>query len=572
MERLGAVGVVCAAVLAAGAPPAAAVGDLDNGFGNGGTLLVPVGTGGQSAGNGVAVVAGGGLDVGGEAIDGSASNLVLLRLDSNATPASLGTTLTPLGGDAAGAAIVVQGDGKAVVAGYGLGALGNSFGIVRFLPGGSLDTAGFGAAGVQQAAVGADSDSAARALAAYGPGELVAAGRALDAGVIKVALVRLSSNGSVDPGFSALFAAGDGGEATANAVATEGDGKVVAAGYALDGGVTKLALMRRLGNGSPDTEFGNPTGIVLMAIGDGREAIANALAIQPDGKLLVAGQASDGGATKVMLARFNADGSPDASFGSGGIVLTSVGDGDDVAASAVAVQPDGRIAVAGHATDSGGTDMMMARYHGDGSPDGSFGTGGVSLIPLGEDGTAEANALVLQGNRAVITGYASDGGENKTALAGVTLAGVTPPNGGGLPPDTTPPTLRASLTHTRFRVGGGTSAFGTRKRRTPIGTTFVYELSEAARVAIRLDRALPGVRRGKGCFRRQGHQHGRRCTRFVRVGQLVRASPRGKSHVPFNGRVKRKALPLGTYRAVLRATDAAGNQSRQRTLNFKLVA
>jgi uncharacterized delta-60 repeat protein len=308
-----------------------------------------------------------------------------------------------------------------------------------------------------------------------------------------------------------------------------------------------------------------------MAIGDGREAIANALVIQPDGKLLVAGQASDGGTTKVMLARFNSGGSPDASFGSGGIVLTSIGDGDDVAASAISLQPGGRIVVAGHATDAGGTDMMVARYNSDGSPDGSFGSGGVSLIPLGDDGTAEANGLVLQGNRAVLTGYASNGGENKTALAAVSLADVTPPKGGGPPPDTTPPTLRASLTHTRFRVGGGTSAFGTRKRHTPIGTTFVYQLSEAARVTIRLDRALPGVRRGKGCFRRRRHQRGRRCTRFVRAGQLVRASPRGTSHVPFNGRVKRVALPPGTYRAVLRATDAAGNQSRQRTLNFKVV-
>jgi uncharacterized delta-60 repeat protein len=571
MQRLGAVGVVCAAVLAAGAPPAAAVGDLDNSFGGGGTLIFPVGSGGQSAGNGVALVPGGGLDVGGEALDGAISNLVLVRLDANATPASVATTLAPLGGDAAGAAIVVRGDGKAVVAGYGLGALGNSFGVARFLPGGSLDTAGFGSGGVQQAAVGADNDSAARALAAYGPDEFVAAGRGLDGGVIKVALVRLLSNGSVDPGFGALFAAGDGGEATANAVATQGDGKVVAAGYAVDGGVTKLALIRRLGNGSPDTEFGNATGIVLVAIGDGREAIANALVIQPDGKLLVAGHASDGGASKVMLARFNSDGSPDASFGSGGIVLTSVGDGDDVDASAVALQPDGRIAVAGHATDSGGTDMMVARYNSDGSPDGSFGTGGVSLIPLGDDGTAEANALVVQGNRAVVAGYASDGGETKTALAGVTLAVVTPPPGGGPPPDRTPPTLRASLTHTRFRVGGGTSAFGARKRRTPIGTTFVYQLSEAARVTIRLDRALAGVRRGKGCVRKKRHQHGRRCTRFVRAGQLVRASPRGKSRVPFNGRVKRKALPPGAYRAVLRARDAAGNKSKERKLNFKVV-
>jgi uncharacterized delta-60 repeat protein len=289
--------------------------------------------------------------------------------------------------------------------------------------------------------------------------------------------------------------------------------------------------------------------------------------------LLVAGSARDGGATKVLLARFNQDGSPDAGFGSGGTVLTAIGDGDDVAASAVAVQADGRIVVAGHATDSGATDMLVARYTSNGSLDTSFGAGGVTLIPLGDDGTAEANALVLQGNRVVVTGYASDGGVTKTALAGVTLA--IPPQGGGppppAPPDTTPPVLSASLTNRRFRVGPGTSAFGARKRRPPVGTTFLYTLSEAARVTITLERARPGVRRGRQCVQRKRHQRGKKCTRFVRVGQLVRASPRGKSRVPFNGRIKRRALALGSYRAVLRGTDAAGNKSKQRMLNFEVV-
>ena len=140
------------------------------------------------------------------------------------------------------------------------------------------------------------------------------------------------------------------------------------------------------------------------------------------------------GAAKVMLARFNPNGSPDMGFGTGGTVLTAMGDGDDVAASAVALQADGRIVVAGHATDSRGTNLMVARYRANGSPDTSFGTGGSSVIPLGTDGTAEANALVLQGNRAVVTGYASDGGAIKTMLAGLTLA----------PRDTTRPVLEKS--------------------------------------------------------------------------------------------------------------------------------
>jgi uncharacterized delta-60 repeat protein len=425
---------------------------------------------------------------------------------------------------------------------------------------------GFGSGGTQQVAVGGGNDSAARAVASYGTDMTVAGGRALDAGVVKFALVRLLSSGSVDPGFAAVFAVGDGGEASANAVASQADGKVVAAGYARDGGLIKVALARRLDTGAPDSGFGGPSGIVLAPLGDGGESYANALAIQPDGKLLVAGSAIDGGLGKVMLARFNADGSPDGGFGNGGTVLGAIGDGDDVSASALALQPDGRIVVAGHATDSGGTNLLVARYNADGSPDASFGTGGVSLIPLGDDGTAEANGLVLQGNRAVVTGYAADGGELKTALAGLTLVDSSPPQA-----DTTPPILTASLTHKRFRVGRGRSPFGTRRRRAPVGTTIRYRLSEAARVTITIQRARPGVRRGRRCVKPRRNLRGRRCTRFVRVGRLVRESPQGRSRVRFNGRIKRRALRPGRYRAVLRAVDAAGNKSTARRLGFRVV-
>jgi uncharacterized delta-60 repeat protein len=571
MPRLALLGAACVTLLAVAAPAAAAPGSLDGSFGSGGVLLLSVGGGGQSAGNGIATGPAGGLLAGGEAIEGTESQFVLLRLDDNGTPASVGTTLTSIGGDAAGAGLVVQADGRPVVAGYG-GAGGNVFAATRYAADGSLDTAGFGTGGIAQLPVGADMDSAARAVALYAPDRLLLGGRALDVGGYKMALVRLLADGSSDPSFSSLFAVGDGGEATAQAVATQTDGKVLAAGYARDAGEIKVALVRRLGNGDPDTEFGAGSGIVLLAAGDGHEAIANALAMQTDGKLLVAGSASNGGTKELLLARFNADGSPDTGFGTSGTVLTPIGDGDDVAASALAVPADGRIVVAGHASDSGGTNLMVARYNADGTPDASFGTGGSSLVPLGDDGAAEANALVLQRDCAVVTGYASNGGENKTVLARLTL--VDPPTpcveGPPPPPDTTPPTLTASMTHKQFRVGKGTSAFTARKRA-PVGTAFRYTLSEAARVTIRLERATKGVRRGKRCVKPTKRRHGKRCTRFVRVGRLVRESPLGKTKVPFNGRIKRRALKLGNYRAVIFAVDAAGNTSASKRLKFKVV-
>src|SRR4051794_25151110 len=99
MPRLATLVATCLAVLAFGASSAAAFGSLDTGFGFGGGLLLSVGDGGQSAGNGIALAPTGGLRVAGEAIDGAESKFVFLRMDADGTPASLGTTLTPLGGD-----------------------------------------------------------------------------------------------------------------------------------------------------------------------------------------------------------------------------------------------------------------------------------------------------------------------------------------------------------------------------------------------------------------------------------------------------------------------------------------
>src|SRR3954471_11003726 len=116
MPRLAPLGAACL-VLLVGAPPAVASGNLDNDFGPGGALLLSVGNAGQSAGNGIAVTIGGGLRAAGEAVDGPESKFAFLRLDANGR--LLGTTLTSLGGDAAGAALFTRADGRSLVAGYG---------------------------------------------------------------------------------------------------------------------------------------------------------------------------------------------------------------------------------------------------------------------------------------------------------------------------------------------------------------------------------------------------------------------------------------------------------------------
>jgi hypothetical protein len=137
------------------------------------------------------------------------------------------------------------------------------------------------------------------------------------------------------------------------------------------------------------------------------------------------------------------------------------GDGDDVAADAVAVLADGRIVVAGHATDETAACMLVARFNPDGTPDAGVGSGGISLTAVGPDA------------RPVVAGQAISAGVAQFALA--RYVGVTAP-GPGPAVDLVPPTVTAGITNRRFRVGRRSTPI-VAARRAPVGTTFRITLS-----------------------------------------------------------------------------------------------
>ncbi len=132
------------------------------------------------------------------------------------------------------------------------------------------------------------------------------------------------------------------------------------------------------------------------------------MAIQPDGKIVVAGYTDR---TNVAVVRYNPDGSLDPSFGTGGIVKSGVtGQAHDVI-----VQPDGKIVVAGHVSlddDDDFADFLVARYNADGTLDPSFGDGGQTSTDFGGV-TNEGENIVLQPDGAlVVSGSALDPGSN----------------------------------------------------------------------------------------------------------------------------------------------------------------
>ena len=182
-----------------------------------------------------------------------------------------------------------------------------------------------------------------------------------------------------------------GEEAYARAAVLEPDGQIVAVGYTAaygDFAPASWALARYDPDGTLDPSFGTG-GIVTSIAGRARAAV-----LQPDGKLVVAGSGQAGlGAEDFGLARYQADGTLDATFGVGGIVTTTFGvttpfdpDGFSVfeEANALVLRPDGRLvavgsidlSVGGAFPGALGNLVAIAQYAPDGSVDPSFGTGG----------------------------------------------------------------------------------------------------------------------------------------------------------------------------------------------------
>ncbi|PYS49944.1 MAG: hypothetical protein DMF68_08625 [Acidobacteria bacterium] len=171
--------------------------------------------------------------------------------------------------------------------------------------------------------------------------------------------------------------------------------------------------------GDLDPAFGNG-GKVFVQFSDG--SVANAVALQSDGRIILAGYAGprvqDGAFSgqHFALARLNADGSLDQSFGTNGIVRTDIGDADMI--TGIALQTDGKIVAAGFVSGPGNvSNFALARYNTDGSLDTNYGSSGLILTAMG-DGAASGNGLALQPDgRIVIAGTASVGSHPSFAVA-----------------------------------------------------------------------------------------------------------------------------------------------------------
>jgi uncharacterized delta-60 repeat protein len=307
--------------------------------------------------------------------------------------------------------VALQSDGKILALGRADTAFGTDFALARYNSNGSLDST-FDGDGRVTTPVGLSTDLA-YALAVQADGKILAAGRA-DGGVPTLtdfAVVRYTSSGVLDATFDTDGkVTSDIGDnfSQSNAVAVQGDGNTIVAGSAGN----DFAIVRYKVDGTLDTTF-DGDGKVLTTLSSGQD-IVYALAIQPDGKIVAAGQSSPS-SPEFGLVRYNTDGSLDTSFDGDGKVITDVGTafGNDVA-YAIALQPDGKIVAAGHASTGSWWDMAVVRYNADGSLDTSFDSDGKALINIGsQNDVAYAVAIQADGKivAAGIAALAASGGD-----------------------------------------------------------------------------------------------------------------------------------------------------------------
>jgi uncharacterized delta-60 repeat protein len=310
--------------------------------------------------------------------------------------------------------VVLQTDEKIVIAG-GIGGQGGRCGIVRYNPGGSLDST-FSGDGRHAINFTPGRDSCHAALI-QPDGKIVAGGYAQGQG-IRATLVRLNADGSPDATFS-----GD-GKLTRNftsgidyfdGLALQADGKIVGVGTAdWDRRGSRVLVTRFNPDGSPDSGFSRD-GFILANFATDYDG-AYAVTVQPaDQAIVVGGQAGE----SMTVLRYLPDGTPDATFSGDGRVVTEVAPTLDYAEE-VEIQADGKIVVAGSAAyfrrDS---KFLLARYDTTGLPDPTFSGDGEMLINFGSS-TDEGYGLALQPTDGkIIIGGRTAGQGGRFALARV---------------------------------------------------------------------------------------------------------------------------------------------------------
>ncbi|MBL9131306.1 MAG: hypothetical protein JNG86_08915 [Verrucomicrobiaceae bacterium] len=399
-----------------------AQGDLDVSFGTGGKVTTAIGTAGDLA-FGVRVQPDGMIVVAGSSYVGTSDDFAVARYtDTGALDlgfGSAGKRTAPVGAGSSydeGQSVALQADGKILVAGYASNGTNDDFALVRFTAAGSLDTT-FGTGGKVITAVRTKYDEG-HAVAVQADGKILVAGWSEDTSVNDykdIAVVRYTSAGALDGSFGTggkVITSIGAGHDYGTCMAVQSDGKIVVGGNSFNGTNNDFAVVRYTTTGTLDSSFGTG-GKATFDFGANEAGFG--MALQSDGKIILVGTSTTTSASFAAI-RVSANGSIDTTFGSGGQVVTSMGNSGQ-GANGVAVQGNGKILVAGYSYIAGDADFVLLRYTTAGVLDGTFGNGGKVTTAIGTSQDIASSVALQSDGKIVVAGYSFSGAAWDIAVA-----------------------------------------------------------------------------------------------------------------------------------------------------------
>lgn len=304
--------------------------------------------------------------------------------------------------------IAIQSDGKIVAAGSTKIGGTTMFAVLRYKSNGSPDST-FGIGGIVTTTIGAF--DAASAVAIQSDGKILAGGSAFNS-TLDFAVVRYKTNGTLDSTFStdgiAIAPVGTGNDVP-RAMAIQSDGKIVLAGKVNIGSVLNFGLARFNTNGNLDSTF-DADG-VLTTVFAGIPSDAYSIAIQADNKIVVAGYATAANASSdnFAVARYNTNGSLDTTFSADGMLTTDLGTASDIG-EGVVIQSDGKILVTGETQPGGNNEnFALVRYNTNGSLDNTFGTGGITTTDFFGDNDNPSSLVLQPDGKIIVAGFTFNG-------------------------------------------------------------------------------------------------------------------------------------------------------------------
>ncbi|HSE42162.1 MAG TPA: delta-60 repeat domain-containing protein [Acidobacteriota bacterium] len=399
----------------------AAAGDPDPEFGSNGKIITQFSNGHGSA-HAIALQPDGKIIVAGFAVM-SDSDFALARYNHDGSPDTTFSndgkvTKDFVGGPDAASAVAVQPDGKIIAVGTATTTTtSRDFAIVRYNINGTLDN-NFGSGGIVMTDFGNTLDGAHAILVLPDAKILVGGGGAGN----HFTLAQYNPDGSPDPTFGSngYVTTPFAGFSWINALALQPNGKIIAAGFANNGNNFDFALARYESDGNLDLSF-SFDGKALLHFGLADDGAFDVLR-QPDGKIVVAGRAHAldilGSSDKYALARYLEDGTLDTTFSGDGVLTTSFGTSDEYA-SGVALQPDGKIIAGGSTAGVGdsSSNFGIIRYNSDGSADQSYGTNGVAITDFFQAGDFAEDVVIQPDGKVIAVGRARLGNTDVFALA-----------------------------------------------------------------------------------------------------------------------------------------------------------